>query len=161
MTANPGEPTTEAPTTRRGRIPADTLSNRLVLARRLAGLTIDQAAEAAGVKSSSWANWESGRRPQREVDVIGAIAEALDVDFNWLLLGGQLEGSRGRPAKRSETDTHYYPSSPLGGPVSPSRPGGGRPKRRSDLHRPIQPPAPGRRAVRVNPASMTDPRYAA
>jgi transcriptional regulator with XRE-family HTH domain len=83
-----------------GRVPADTLSNRLMLARKLAGFTIDQAAEAAGVKPSSLANWEQGMRPQRETDVVAAIAEAYDVDYHWLLLGGPLVPARGKPTKR-------------------------------------------------------------
>jgi transcriptional regulator with XRE-family HTH domain len=87
--------------TYQGRVPADTLSNRLLLARKLAGMTIDEAADAAGVTPSSWANWEKGMRPQRETDVIGAIAEALDVDFNWLLFGGPLTPARGKPTNRT------------------------------------------------------------
>lgn len=87
--------------TNRGRVPADTLSNRLLLARKLAGMTIDEAAEAADVTPSSWANWEKGMRPQRETDVIGAIADALDIDFNWLLFGGPLTPARGKPTKRA------------------------------------------------------------
>lgn len=85
----------------RGRVPADTLSNRLLLARKLAGMTIDQAAAAAGVTPSSWANWEQGMRPQRETDVIGAISDALDVDQTWLMFGGPLTPARGKPTKRA------------------------------------------------------------
>jgi transcriptional regulator with XRE-family HTH domain len=94
-----------------GRIPADTFSNRLLLARKLAGMTIEQAAEATGLKSSSWSNWEKGMRPQGQVDVCVAIAAALDVDFNWLLLGGQLAGARGKPTKRVVRDTSRYDAS--------------------------------------------------
>jgi transcriptional regulator with XRE-family HTH domain len=161
MTANPGEPQTSAPPTPRGRIPSDTLSNRLVLARRLAGMTIDQAAAAAGVKSSSWANWEAGRRPQRETDVIGAIADALDIDFNWLLLGGPLLGPRGKPTERPGGTTRRYYPSPLVQPAPTVRPGKTGPKTRRDPQRPISPVAPGRRAVRVNPVSVTDSLHAA
>lgn len=84
-----------------GRIPADTLSNRIVLARRLAGMTIEEAAEATGLSKSSWANWENGMRPQRETDVIQTIAVALDVDRNWLMFGGPLTPARGKPTKRA------------------------------------------------------------
>src|SRR5205085_1659540 len=95
-------------------IPADTLSNRLMLARKLAGLTIEQAAQAAGVKPSSWANWEAGRRPQRETDILGMIADALDIDQHWLTYGGQLSSPMGRPTNRSESNTDWYPVSDLG-----------------------------------------------
>ena len=90
-----------APDTPRGRVPADTLSNRLTLARKLDGLSIKEAVEVVyrrtGVRlsESTWATWENGRRPRGETDVIGFIAAALDVDFNWLLLGGPLTGPRG------------------------------------------------------------------
>lgn len=146
MTANPGE--RELPDTPpRGRIPADTLSNRLTLARKLAGMTIEQAAEAAGLNKSSWANWETGRRPHGETEVIGRIADALDIDFNWLLLGGPLEGPRGRvirPAtRRSGADTiRYLPgtgagAAGTGGYPAPSvRPRDTRPNNRGDSPNP-------------------------
>lgn len=117
MTANTGEPETE----RLGRIPADTLSNRITLARKLDGVSIKEAVqqvyERTGVKltESSWANWESGMRPQRETDVIQAIAEGLDVDQHWLMFGGALAGARGREVrrvtKRPTSDTLHYPTS--------------------------------------------------
>lgn len=157
MTANPGDaPTTAAPPTRRGRRPADTLSNRLLLARKLAGLTIDQAAEAAGVKPSSWANWEAGRRPQRETDVIGAIADALDIDEHWLMFGGPLAPTSGRPTKRSEPNTDWYPEFRPGAtagygpyPASSNRPSDLRPNGRHDRTRPMSPAVGGRRAALV------------
>jgi transcriptional regulator with XRE-family HTH domain len=101
-TANPGDAETtrpEPPGTRTGRIPADTFANRLVLARRLAGLTIRQAAAEAGLNYGSWSNWENGMRPLDAVEVCSAIADALDIDFNWLLLGGALAGPRGMPVE--------------------------------------------------------------
>jgi transcriptional regulator with XRE-family HTH domain len=93
-----------------GRIPADTFSNRLVLARRLAGMTIEEAAAATGLSKSSWANWENGMRPQGQVDVCQAIAGALDINFEWLLLGGALTPSGGRPTKRSGSVTATKPN---------------------------------------------------
>lgn len=141
MTANSGEPTSsQAPETpRRGRIPADTLANRLVLARRLAGMTINEAAEAAGLVGSSWANWENGRRPHGETDVVGAIAEALDVDFHWLLFGGPLEGPKGRPVRRTQAerqgrDTGQYATVPVR--PMPGRPMSRGPKGRTDRRTP-------------------------
>jgi len=112
-TANPGEPqhTEASPSTRPlGRIPADTFSNRLLLARKLAGLSQREAAAAAGVNYGSWSNWENGMRPLDLLDVAQRIASALDVDFNWLLLGGSLAGPRGVPTNRVARDTHDYPA---------------------------------------------------
>jgi transcriptional regulator with XRE-family HTH domain len=177
MTANPDEGAIGAATAagpRVGRIPADTFSNRLVLARRLAGMTIEEAAEAANLSKSSWANWENGRRPQGQVDVCQAIASALDVDFNWLLLGGALESSRGRPTKRSvpgagrgdaegkagdvsnlAVSADAWSAEPIGelgnrrGSVSTVRPSDTRPKVRSDSSRSKSPSVAGRRAAPI------------
>lgn len=132
-----------------------------MLARRLAGMTIDQAAAAAGVTPSSWANWEAGRRPQRETDVIGAIADALDIDFNWLLFGGPLLSARGRLTKRAGEDTLTYHLAPAVPPRSSTRPTAHRPKVRTDQHRPISPPVSGRRAARVSPVRQAEATYAA
>lgn len=111
-TANPGDPDVRAEATHSrpiGRIPADTFPNRLVLARRLAGLTIKEAAGQCGVNYGSWSNWENGMRPQDLVDTCGRIAEGLDIDFNWLLLGGPLAGPHGPSTGRSSRDTPRYP----------------------------------------------------
>jgi transcriptional regulator with XRE-family HTH domain len=97
---------------RTGRIPADTFSNRLLLARKLAGMTIEQAAEASGVTKSSWANWENGRLPQGMIDICQAIASALDIDLQWLMLGGPLSPPappRRGSSKRPGADTVRYP----------------------------------------------------
>lgn len=139
MTANPGDD----PETRRGRIPADTFSNRLLLARKLAGMTIEQAADAADVTKSSWANWESGRRPQGMQDICQAIAEALDVDLIWLMFGGPLSPSvrPGRLTRRPGEATARYTPVPV-------RPRPGRPPGRSG---PIDnAPANRRRSVRIS-----------
>lgn len=162
MTANTGEPaTTTAPATPRGRVPADTLSNRLTLARKLDGLSVKEAVEVVyrrtGVRlsESSWSNWEAGRRPRGETDVIGFIAQALDVDFNWLLLGGPLSGPRGpRVAKRPGVDSLTSSRRPprLGvdrqaKPYQHVRAVEPRPEVRQDLDRSMSRSVGGRRAV--------------
>lgn len=162
MTANPGEePQTSALPTR-GRIPSDTLSNRLVLARRLAGMTIDQAAEAAGVTPSSWANWENGRRPHQEIDVLGAIADALDINLEWLVFGGPLIPAIGRPVKRLTkrvgVDTTWNRPRPGGPGQVSNRPPRDGSKVRVDRIRPISVPSPGRRANYVDTNRQTEAR---
>lgn len=136
---------------RRGRVPADTLANRLMLARALAGhLSIREAAELCGLGRGAWTNWERGARPADVLEIVPLIAERLDVDEHWLLWGGPLEGPRGRVvAKRPTSDRQpYLPGA--------GRTGSTRPKVRTDQPRPISPAAPSRRANRVSsvPASM-------
>jgi transcriptional regulator with XRE-family HTH domain len=90
-----------------GRIPADTFSNRLLLARKLAGMTIREAAAQTGLNYGSWSNWENGKRPLDILDVCRKIADGLDVDFNWLLLGGQLAGPHGMPTRPGRDTVRY------------------------------------------------------
>ena len=155
MTANHGETANSLPQYA-GRVPVDSFSNRLVLARRLAGMTIEQAAEAADLSKSSWANWENGRRPQDRLEVCRAIADALDVDFDWLVFGGPLLPARGRMTRRvSRASTWNRPTS--GGPgQGTSRPMAGRPKGRTDQLRPISAPPAAIRANYVQPARAGD-----
>jgi transcriptional regulator with XRE-family HTH domain len=144
MTANPGG----SPEQKRGRIPADTFANRLLLARRMNGLTIKQAAELIQVEgerdvASSWSNWENGRRPRDAPDTIRIIATALDVDEQWLMFGGPLSPSV-RPARITrrpgEATARYLSMS--------DRPRDNRPRGRSG---PIDnAPANRRRSVRIS-----------
>lgn len=101
-TANPEDPATRTEVrTPAGRIPADTFSNRLLLARALAGhVSIREAADITGLNREAWRDWERGRRPRDILDVVRRIADALDVDHDWLLFGGPLAGPRGVPTKR-------------------------------------------------------------
>lgn len=127
MTANPGDEREIPETTQRQRpIPADTFSARLVLARHFAGrLSIEQAATRADVNPEAWRRWEDGAKPRDKIEAAQAIADALEIDFNWLLLGGPLASSV-RPSKMRK---------PSGGatvrkPTAPVRPGDGRPSTR-------------------------------
>jgi transcriptional regulator with XRE-family HTH domain len=141
MTANPGEPQTSATPTPQGRIPADTFAVRVLLSRHLAGLTVRDAAEQCGLNDATWSTWESGRLPRDYPGVCRAIADGLDVDFMWLMLGGPLEAPRGKPvAKRVKK---------IGSPIA-SRPFGpcvDRPKARVDQRTSMGQTGPGRRAV--------------
>lgn len=114
MTANPPEPDTAAASLSSGtagRIPADTFSNRLMLTRALAGhVSIREAADLTGLNREAWRDWERGRRPRDILDVCRRVADALQVDFNWLLLGGPLAGPHGVATKRPGGDTPRYPA---------------------------------------------------
>jgi hypothetical protein len=93
----------------RPRIPADTFPARLVLARHYAGrLSIEKAAERCGINSENWRRWEDGAKPRDKVEIAEAISDSLDIDFDWMLFGGPLTGSRGRSTRRSEPDTLRY-----------------------------------------------------
>jgi transcriptional regulator with XRE-family HTH domain len=123
---------------RRGRVPADTLSNRLMLARKLAGLSIREAADQCGLGRGAWTNWENGARPLDLLEVTGTIADKLDIDVDWLRFGGALAGPRGRETrgltKRPTSDTVWNSPSPIRS--SSRRPMAGRPNGRGDAVRP-------------------------
>jgi transcriptional regulator with XRE-family HTH domain len=143
-TASPGEPTAKTDTqTRTGRIPADTFSTRLMLARALAGhLSIREVADLTGLNREAWRDWERGRRPRDIIEVCRRVAEKLDIDFNWLLLGGPLDGPRGVPTRKTKGgsgDTVPYPQ--RADRPAPTHPNG-RPRTGA-------PPSCPRRAVRL------------
>jgi transcriptional regulator with XRE-family HTH domain len=127
-------------------VPADTLANRLMLARALAGhLSIREAADQCGLGRGAWTKWERGTRPSDVLQIVPLIAEKLDVDEQWLMWGGPLEGPRGRviPKRPGSFRVTYLERT--------QRPMPDRPKVREDSSRPISPqPGQPRRAVRVN-----------
>jgi transcriptional regulator with XRE-family HTH domain len=146
----------DAPQEPKGRIPADTLANRLMLARALAGhISIREAADVCGLGRGAWTNWERGSRPVDILEIVPIIAEKLDVDEQWLMWGGPLEGPRGRViAKRPGSVRVAYLARTV-------RPTSDRPKVRTDQQRPIGFPAQPRRANRVNSGRAADVIYAA
>jgi len=158
----------------RGRIPADTLPNRLMLARKLAGLSIREAADLCELGRGAWTNWENGARPLDALEITGIIAEKLDIDVEWLRFGGPLTPSRGRPTKRSAGGAERgdaqgkaadvsnvavssqgltgRPNGDVGyrrGSSPTVRPPAGGPKVRTDPSRPKSPAVVGRRAAPV------------
>lgn len=136
-----------------GSIPADTFAARLVLARHFAGrLSIEQAARRCGLNAGNWAHWEDGRKPRDKVEVAGAIAAGLDVNFNWLLLGGPLAGPRGMPVESRRRSDERPDGLNMRYPQRPDRPRVTRPNGRpSEGQRPGAPPRPEqRRPVRIS-----------
>lgn len=128
-----------------GRRPADTFAVRLLLTRHLNGMTISEAAQVSGLNDATWSTWEAGRRPRDLIDVCRRVADAMDVDFNWLLLGGPLAGPRGLPTERRKPLPPTYRQ-------VPRRPKDSRPNSRPATdRRPTQPPRPEqRRPVRIS-----------
>lgn len=160
MTANQPEPgpSPAAPTTTRRRRPADTFANRLLLTRALAGhLSIREAAQVTGLNREAWRDWERGRKPRDILDACRRIADALDVDHDWLLFGGPLAGPRGVPVDPSRISPDQAGPLPRGygelaeRPRSP-RPATDRPNTRPPAgQRPGAPPRPEqRRPVRIS-----------
>lgn len=71
-------------------VPEDSLANRLMLARAMAGhLSIREAALRCGLGRGAWTNWEHGRS-EPKVSELQRIAEQLRVKFDWLAGGGPL-----------------------------------------------------------------------
>jgi transcriptional regulator with XRE-family HTH domain len=63
----------------------DTLAERLRAARRRRGWTQAELAERVGVTQAQVSHWETIRVPGR--DLLAAVAEALNVSLDHLLLG--------------------------------------------------------------------------
>jgi transcriptional regulator with XRE-family HTH domain len=70
--------------------PEDTFGARLVLVRRELGLSQSEAAERCGISGATWATWELGRSPRNMPRQVDKISDALGVDRDWLMWGGQL-----------------------------------------------------------------------
>ena len=76
------------------RVPGDTFGNRLALVRHELGLTLEEAADRAGMKRATWRTWEKGlAKPRDMVSVVQQVADAFGYDAQWLAFGGSL----GRP----------------------------------------------------------------
>ena len=77
------------------RIPVDTVANRLLLARAMAGhLSIREAALKCNLGRGAWQNWERGVSAP-PLAAIERIADTLGVDRVWLTWGGPLREQRG------------------------------------------------------------------
>lgn len=75
----------------------DNLANRLRLVRAEKGLSQKEAAFACGISARVWQNAEDGRSIRDEVHVLASIAEHLNVDRDWLVWGGPLNGENPHP----------------------------------------------------------------
>lgn len=92
-----------------GRIPELDLSLRLELARRTAGMTQQQLADAIGIGLRSVSHYESGRQVKRPVLVSWALATG--VPLMWLETGNAPTGDDGGGAAlRARRDSNSQPS---------------------------------------------------
>src|ERR1044072_9203011 len=138
-------------TERRGGIPADSFSNRLMLARAHAGhLSIREAADLCDLGRGAWTNWEKGARPADIIDIATVVADKLGVDRDWLLFGGQLAEAESRQSRRIRSVKEPYISD---GDHLTSR--GERPTRTSPVR---QPRMDSRRPVSAIPATRRRPQ---
>lgn len=79
-------------------VPTDTFAARLLLLRAHLGLTMQEAADKAGLSRATWRTWEAGSHPRDASGVVRKIADAFGVDREWLMWGGALS-----PAQRTTT----------------------------------------------------------
>lgn len=79
-------------------VPVDNLANRLVLVRRAMNLSQREAAAACGVGFGSWQSWENGSAPRNALRDLVRVAQALNVDREWLMFGGPLRPEAEEPA---------------------------------------------------------------
>lgn len=85
-------------TRRKPRIPADSLSNRLAVVRNDRGLKgINEAVRAVNdawgrevITARQWRRIEDGGHIRNEIEVMQAVAAALEIDPTWLMMGGGL-----------------------------------------------------------------------
>lgn len=86
---------------RRGRVPRDTLSARVKLARDECGLSQRAAAVRCGLTFGEWQGIESGRDARGLDRKIQRIADGLGYDLVWLIRGGPLDHSGASPSRVS------------------------------------------------------------
>ena len=70
-------------------IPLDSFGFRLAGTRQyMGGWNVKRTADYCGIDDQRWRNWEAGtHRPQDYPSVCRQIADALRIDFRWLMLG--------------------------------------------------------------------------
>lgn len=72
-------------------MPSDTFGNRLAVMRHELGLTLEEAADRAGLKRATWRTWERGiSKPRDMAAVVTKIAGTFEYDAMWLMWGGPL-----------------------------------------------------------------------
>lgn len=71
-------------------IPVDTFGARLALVRQHLGLNVLEAAKRCELNDDSWRNWEAGKGVRNMDKVARKIADALNVDYTWLMAGGPI-----------------------------------------------------------------------
>lgn len=54
------------------------------------GLTLEDAADQAGLKRATWRTWEHGAKPRDMAQVVRQIEAAFGYDPVWLMWGGRL-----------------------------------------------------------------------
>lgn len=85
----------------------DLLKDRLTKTRAAMGWSQQELAEASGVAAAQISRYESGRSEPRP-EVIGKLAKALDVQFDWLARGvGPVEG--GNPERKLPAGSKALP----------------------------------------------------
>lgn len=84
-------------------VPQWSLSDRLRKIRRDSHLSQEDFAHMLGIKTTTYASWESGRnQPERVLELAALVEDTFDVPAAWTL------GLMDRPARR--TDTNEMPA---------------------------------------------------
>jgi transcriptional regulator with XRE-family HTH domain len=88
--------------------PTDTFSARLFLTRREKKMSVEVAARTVGVSTATWSYWERGGTPRDMGQQVRRIADALEVDRDWLMWGGPLaEPGSGTPTSGYLPDSRW------------------------------------------------------
>jgi transcriptional regulator with XRE-family HTH domain len=84
-------------------VPANTFGQRLRQLRLALGrLSVEEAAALCGLNDKTWSTWENGRHPQRMHEVVNKIAEATNVDRDWLMYGDPPQVTRASFTERGK-----------------------------------------------------------
>lgn len=70
------------------------------------GLTLEDAADQAGLKRATWRTWEHGAKPRDMARVVRQIEAAFGYDAIWLMWGGSLDPVDRPPSGGIPTQSH-------------------------------------------------------
>jgi transcriptional regulator with XRE-family HTH domain len=82
-----------------GWIPQDTLALRLILVRRVLGLSQRAAAAQCDLTFGEWQSMEAGSAARGVAEKVTKISAATGVDRDWLMWGGPLRSAAGSDVK--------------------------------------------------------------
>lgn len=95
-------------------VPASTFGSRLAEARRVARLSVEEAALACGLKHAAWSMWErEDSSPRNMAEVVEKIEAGLGVDRNYLMWGTLPDGPQRLSREHGAADQEAFSGSDM------------------------------------------------